>query len=380
MAGQEAVEVHGEGGSGRGQGHARPHPDGKVALPKLSYLALLAPLSFAAHALGYATAAFPLAVLGLVGGAFLLGEASEVLGSRIGQGLGSLVTATLSNLVTILVVGAALFAGLYDVVAASVTGVILGTLLFALGGAMFLGGLGREKQTFNREAAGVNTTLLMVASFALLIPALAQALLGARAPDIGARITLPLAVLLIVVYLAGLMFSTRTHKHLFNPPTAAEHGTVSTFASRYPLPLLVGSVALVAMAAETFASSLEPVSAGIGLSGPFIGIFVVGVITDAVEISASWRAARRDRMHAALHVSTGSAIQAALFVAPILVFLSLLTPRMLSLQFEMTEVVAILMSAVLVNVVASDGESTWYEGVLLLSLYAILGLVFFFSP
>lgn len=353
---------------------------GRVKLPRLAWLAVLAPLALAAQLAGAPHAAFPLAVLGLVGGSFLLGEASEVVGSRLGQGVGSLVTATLSNLVTILVVGAALFEGLYDVVQASITGAIVGTILFALGGAMFLGGLGREKQTFNREAAAVNTTLLMVASFALLIPALTQNLVGDRRPDIAARITLPLAVILVTVYLAGLLFSTRTHKHLFNPPTAEAHERTPSIVARFPIAVLVGSVGLVAMAAQSFAVSITPVSETLGLNALFVGIVVVGVVTDAVEISASWRAARRDRMHTALQVTTSSAIQAALFVAPVLVFLSLLTPRLLTLQFQMVEVVAILMSAVLVNVVSADGESTWYEGVLLLTLYAILALVFFVSP
>ena len=350
-------------------------------LPRITALALLAPLAVVASLLHLPLAAFPLALLGLVGGAFLLGEAAEEVAGRLGEGLGALVLATLSNLVTLTIVGATLLEGLYDVVRAALAGAILSNLLVALGGAMVLGGWKREKQTFGREAAAVNATLLMVAAFGLLTPGIADLLFAGQVQNVGERLTIPIALVLAGVYIAGLLFSTRTHRHLFNPARAAERHVPHPFIQRHALPVLVGSVVLVAALAETLAENVVPVGERIGLSGIFLGIVVIGLVANSVEIAAAWQFARRDRMNVTIQIATGSAIQVMLFVVPVLVLASLaLDTGLLSLEFPMAMVAAIGMAIVLVNIVASDGESTWYEGVLLLALYAILASVFLLHP
>ncbi|HEV8358908.1 MAG TPA: calcium/proton exchanger [Candidatus Thermoplasmatota archaeon] len=362
----------------------RPHrAPAHGPLPRLAYLALLAPVAFAASAAHAPAVAFPLGAMALVGAAFLLGEAAEVVALRLGEGLGSLVTASLSNLVTLTIVGAALVEGLYGVVHAAIIGAILGNVLFALGGAMLLGGVGREKQSFGREAAAVNATLLMMASFALLMPAIVGRLAADRDPLVTEKLTIPISLVLLGTYFIGLLFSTRTHKHLFNPAAADEEERHRAHPAivKHPLPVLAGTVLLVGAMAETVAENLQPVGAASGIPSLFLGIVVIGIITNSVEIATAWRMARKDHMNVAIQVATGSGIQVMLFVTPILVFLSLLLPTgLLSLEFPMAMVVAVGMAAVLVNIVASDGESTWYEGVLLLALYAIVASVFLVLP
>jgi Ca2+:H+ antiporter len=350
-------------------------------VPRLGALAILAPLAWAAGHAGIPALAFPLSILALIAGAFLLGEAAEVVASRVGDGLGSLVTATLSNLVTLTIVGAALLNGLYEVVQASVVGAILGNILFALGGAMLVGGWGRERQTFGKEAAATNATLLLVSAFALMIPAVVGRLVGDADPQISEKLTIPVVIILFMTYVIGLLFSVKTHRHLFNPESTGEHRLGPVFFERMPLIALSGSVLLVAVMAETLANSIAPVGESMGLSPFFLGIVVIGVITNSVEIAAAWRFARQDRMNVTIQIATGSGIQVMLFVVPVLVLVSTLLPTgILSLEFAMSMVLAVGFAAMLVNVVASDGESTWYEGVLLLALFAIIGIVFYFHP
>lgn len=350
-------------------------------LPRPVFLLVFLPAAVIAADAGVPLLAFPTSVLALIGGAFLLGEAAEVVAHRVGEGIGSLVTATLSNLVTLTILGAALLNGDYNVVQAAIVGAILGNILFALGGAMLLGGWNREKQSFGQEAAASNATLLIIASFALLLPALVGRFVGDDAPGIGRDLTVPISLILFGTYVVGLLFSIKTHRHLFNPAQDAEEHAAHRLVERYPVPVLVVSVLMVAMMAETLAASIEPVGHGLGLSELFLGIVVIGVITNSVEIAAAWRLAKRDRMNVTIQIATGSGVQVMLFVVPLLVFISLLLPSgLLSLEFPMAMATAVVMATLLVNIVASDGESTWYEGVLLLALHASVAVVFFFHP
>jgi Ca2+:H+ antiporter len=349
-------------------------------LPRLAALLALAPLAIGAEMAHQPLLAFPLSVLALAGGAFLLGEAAEVVATRLGEAVGALLTATLSNTVTLAILGAALVEGLYDVVHASIVGAILGNILFALGAAMLAGGLGRAKQSFGREAAAVNSTLLLVASFAFLVPALVGKLVGDRDPAIALKLTVPIAVILLATYVVGLLFSTRTHRHLYDATPGGGTHKAHPLMERYPVPILVASVAVVALLAEVLANSLGPVGDRAGIPPLFLGIVVIGLVANSVEIATALRMARRDRMNVALQVATGSGIQVMLFVTPLLVFASLALGRPLSMEFPMVMALLVGMASVLVNVVASDGESTWYEGVLLLALYAIVGLVFLVLP
>ena len=350
------------------------------AFPRASLLMLLAPVAWVAGQSGASLVAFPASVLALVGGALVLGEAAEVVAQRAGQGVGALLTATLSNLIDLAILGAALSAGLYDVVQAGITGAIVGNVLFALGGAMFLGGLRRPKQLFPREAANTNTTLLLLASFAIVAPTVAAAVVGARNPGVGARLTMPIAVVLFITYVGAMVFSLRTHRDLFNPEGHEEDDglAVHPAIARHPYALLGASVAFVAWMAEVLAGNIEPVGAQLSLSPLFLGIVVIGVVTNAVEITICWRMAMRDRLHVAIQAAVGGSIQVVLFVVPVLVFVSqFFTHGPFSLELPLDMTASILMTAILINVIAADGESTWYEGAMMLALWTIIAMVFY---
>jgi Ca2+:H+ antiporter len=356
-----------------------PLEEARGAFPRAGLLMLLAPIAWLAAQADVPLVAFPTSVLALVGGALVLGEAAEVVAHRAGQGIGALLTASLSNLIDLAILGAALYAGLYDVVQAGITGAIVGNVLFALGGAMFLGGLRRPKQEFPRQAATTNTTLLLLASFAIVAPTVAAAVVGARAPDVGTRLTLPIAVVLFITYAGAMIFSLRTHRDLFNPEGTEEEGlAVHPFFRRHPYAMLLGSVLFVAWMAEVLAGTIEPVGERLGLSTLFLGIVVIGVVTNAVEIATCWRMALRDRIHVALQAAVGGSIQVVLFVVPVLVLVSQFLPfGPFSLELPLDMTAAILMTAILINVIAADGESTWYEGAMMLALWTIIAMVFY---
>jgi Ca2+:H+ antiporter len=357
----------------------RPRPP----LPSAAWLSILAPVAIVAHGLGHEGIAFIAALLTLAGGAFVLGEAAEVVARRIGEGLGSLLIATMSNMVTLVLVGAALLQGFYGIVRAAIVGAILGNLLLALGGAMMLGGLGRERQRFSMEAAGSNTSLLVLASFAVIIPTIVGGLSGQAGADRAASLSLPIAVVLLGAYFLGLVFSVRTHRHLFNfkPTGYSPVHEAPPWIERMPVILLVAGVALVAWMAVIVAEGIEPVALANGVPPNFLGIIVLGAVANSVEIVSAWRSAHRDRMNVAFQLVTGSGIQVMLFVLPVLVLVSAVLPSgVLSLTFPLTMAAAIGMATFLVHLVASDGESNWYEGALLLILYGILGVVFYVIP
>jgi Ca2+:H+ antiporter len=356
---------------------AQSEAAGAGVIPRTVYLAVLAPLAFVLYHFGLLTAALCLAVLALVGGAFLLGEAAEVVAQRLGEALGALLTASLSNVVTLALLGAALIDNERDFVRASIVGAILGNLLLALGGGMLLGGWGRERQRFGREAAATNTTLLLVSGFAILFPTLADAATDSTTLT-AAHMTTPLAVVLFLTYVAGLVFSVRTHKHLFDVAQAALPHSAHPWIRRFAPLVLILSVALVGWMADIVAGTIGPAGARLGLSPLFMGVVVVGAISNSVEISAAWRFARQDRMNLTLQIATGSCIQVMLFVVPVLVLFSLALPAgLLALQFNMPMAIAVLMSVILVNVVAADGESTWYEGVMLVALFVVVAVAFY---
>lgn len=358
-------------------------PPPRARLPSVAWLSALAPVSILAHETGHEGIAFVAALLTLAGGAFVLGEAAEVVARRIGEGLGALLVATMSNMVTLVLVGAALLQGFYHIVRAAIVGAILGNLLLALGGAMALGGLGRERQRFSQMAAGSNTSLLVLASFAVIIPTIVGGLSGQAGADRAASLSLPIAVVLLGAYLLGLVFSVRTHRHLFNikPTGHSLLHEAPPWIERMPGTLLVAGVGLVAWMSVIVAEGIEPVALANGVPANFLGIIVLGAVANSVEIVSAWRSAHRDRMNVAFQLVTGSGIQVMLFVLPVLVLVSWMLPYgVLSLTFPLTMAAAIGMATFLVHLVASDGESNWYEGSLLLVLYGILGVVFFVIP
>ena len=327
-----------------------------------------------------------LAIIPLAG---IMGEATERLASRLGAGIGGLLNATFGNAAELIIALVALHRGLYDVVKASLTGSIIGNVLLVLGVAMVVGGSRREKQKFDRSAAAASSTLLLLAAIALVVPAafhlVAESavdharLLPEREAWLERHLSLDISIVLFLAYIASLLFTLKTHKHLYTG------GAESHQRERVSVPRSVGALVvatgLVAWMSEILVGTVAEASESLGLTQVFVGVIVVAIIGNAAEHSTAVLVAVKNQMDLALNIAIGSSIQIALFVAPVLVFASYAMPHgPMDLRFSVFEVLAVLASAGAVNFVSQDGESNWLEGALLLAVYVVLGIAFYFLP
>jgi Ca2+:H+ antiporter len=315
----------------------------------------------------------------------ILGTATEELAVRVGSGIGGLLNATFGNAVEMIIAFFALQAGLYEVVKASITGSIIGNVLFVLGLAIFLGGWGREKQEFNRTAAGVSSSQLILGTAGLLIPA-AFAFTTPTVElttELREQLSIGVAILLLLSYGAQLLFSLRTHKHLYADEAEGElHGDLhgQAWSVRHSLIVLVAATVLVAFMAEFLVEGVEYLTESLGFTELFVGVILVAIIGNAAEHMTAVIVAMKNKMDLAVSIAMGSTLQIALFVAPVLVLVGFFIGRPLDLFFNLFELAAIGVTMLIVNAVANDGESNWFEGVQLLTTYAILAVAFFFHP
>jgi Ca2+:H+ antiporter len=255
---------------------------------------------------------------------------------------------------------------------------------------MVVGGWSRDKQTFSRTAAGAQSAMLTLALAALIFPALFQLIHGGSLPDVGEervdfgsdleKLSLGVAIVLLVSYAAGLWFSLRTHRAVFNP----FEGEAQEESHHWPVRRAATYLALAAVAvgvmSEILVGSISEASDGIGLSEFFVGVFIVAIVGNAAEHWVAVLVAAKDKMDLAVNIAIGSSAQIALFVAPLLVLLSFVAgPDPMALVFNGYELGALLFAVLIANLVTQDGESNWFEGVQLLALYAVLGLVFYFA-
>lgn len=311
----------------------------------------------------------------------ILGTATEELASRVGPGIGGLLNATFGNAVEMIIAFFALQAGLYEVVKASLTGSILGNVLFVLGLAMFMGGLGREKQRFNRTAASASASQLTLAVVGLVVPAAFVLTSPARSvtSTLSEELSLAVAFVLIASYVAQLIFSLHTHRHLFSEgEEEVMHG--SAWSIRHSVILLIGVTLIVAVMSEMLVEGVEYLTGQLQLSELFVGVILVAVIGNAAEHLTAVVVATKDKMDLAVNIAMGSALQVALFVAPVLVFLGFVIGKPLDLMFNLFEVAALGVTLFIVANITQDGESNWFEGLQLLAAYAILAVAFFFHP
>ncbi len=326
-------------------------------------------------------AASALAIIPLAG---WMGRATEHLAEKMGEGLGGLLNATFGNAAELIIALMALRKGLYDVVKASITGSIIGNILLVLGLSLLLGGLKFPKQLFNRTAAMIGSTMLALSAIALLMPAVFHIIVQGK-PNVREQdLSLEIAIVLIITYVLSLIFTLRTHSHLYSGGVhekGAEEaiGTHGWSQTRSIVTLLVAT-ALVAVMSEFLVGAVAATSEQLGLTEVFVGVVVVAIIGNAAEHSTAVLVALKNKMDLALNIAIGSSMQIALFVAPVLVFASYLFERPMDLLFTPLEVISIGVSVLVVALIAQDGESNWLEGVLLLSVYAILGLTFFWLP
>lgn len=311
-----------------------------------------------------------------------MGRSTEQLAERMGEGVGGLLNATFGNAAELIIALAALRAGLHDVVKASIAGSIVGNILLVLGAAMLAGGLRHSEQSFNAQGARSQATMLTLAAIALVLPAAYQAGLGTVASPALSALSVSISIVLLAVYVLFLFYSLVTHSSLFAGSHEADGAN-----DRQPWPvrrsvlILAVATIFVAWMSEILVSVIEPTAHKLRLSNAFVGVFVVAILGNAAEHATAITAAAKNRMDLALSVAIGSSVQVALFVAPLLVLVSLFAgPAVMDLTLPAGLVLTILLSILVTGQIAGDGRSDWLKGVQLLAVYLVLGITFFFLP
>lgn len=363
---------------------------GKFEVSLLNIFLVFVPIAFVlkfSHADG--TLIFIVSGIAIIPLAGLLGEATEHLSEHVGPGVGGLLNATFGNAAELIIAIFALQAGLYEIVKASIAGSIIGNILLVLGLSVVVGGLRFKTQKFNATAAGMNSTLLILSTAGLVVPAVFFYLLTAHdvpaeeALQLDLDVSLEVSIVLFVTYILSLIFSLQTHKHLFDTTDyeSPQDGAYDVWTVKKSAIVLALATLGVVFMSEFLVHTIEDISEKAGLTQVFIGVIIVAIVGNAAEHSAAIMMAWKNKMDISVTIAIGSSSQVALFVAPLLVFLSFfIGPAPMDLVFSPLEVLSIVLASILVNFVALDGEFHWMEGVQLLAVYIILGIAFFFLP
>lgn len=331
-------------------------------------------LSAIAHYSGLVspTVQFIISCIAILFVAGFLGKATESVAHYAGERVGGFLNATFGNAAELIIAIFLVKDGMFDVVKASITGSIIGNLLLVLGLSLLIGGLKFKEQNFNVKLAGHNGSLMLLAVIALFIPAaFAKSLTTSETSNMSILV----AIILIVAYLLWLFFSMVTHKNEL-ADEVVEHGEPA-WSKRTSILFLVLATAMVAFESEWLVGTLESITHKFGLSELFVGAFLIAIIGNAAEHSAAIMLARKNRIGAAVEIAVGSSLQIALFVGPVLVLVSLLFGKTMNIVFTTFELVAIGVAAIIAKSISQDGTTNWYEGVLLLVVYSILGIAFF---
>ena len=330
------------------------------------------------------TAIFVTSVLAILPLAAAIGRATEVLADRLGGGIGGLLNATFGNAAELIIGALALREGLIDLVKASLTGSIIGNVLLVFGAAAFVGGLKHRTQKFNRTAAGLGTTMLLLSVIGLVVPAVFHRI-AQRGAGTGVELKLDteIAVVLFITYCASLVFTLRTHRDLYAAAGDSDDtkGHGHAMSVKRAVVMLFAATAAVAVVSELLVTSVSETARDLGMTNLFVGVVIVALVGNAAEHYSAVVLAAEDKMDAAIGIAVGSSTQIALFVAPVLIFLSyLIAPQPMDLLFTTFELVAIGLAVLSIAFIAHDGETNWMEGLQLLAVYMILSLGFFFLP
>lgn len=344
------------------------------------FLALLifVPLSLFAEYMHFSSMLiFILASLAIIPLAKFIGESTEEISVHTGPALGGLLNATFGNATELIISVFALQAGLTEMVKASITGSIIGNLLLILGMAFFFGGLGKDEQTFNTTAARTSASTLFLATAAIVMPAVF--VLTSENPSVMVIETLSIAVSVImaVSYLASLLFSLRTHRHLYTVDTTE---CSARWSVKKSVTILLASTVAVAVMSEILVGSIEPLAESLGWTELFIGMIFVAIIGNAAEHVSAITIAVKNRMDLSLQIAIGSTTQIAMFVVPVLVFMSYFFETPMNLIFTTFELACIVSSVLMVKSIIEDGKSNWFEGLQLLGAYGIMIVVSFLHP
>ncbi len=346
-------------------------------LPRLStdWLLLFIPISIVADFLGQPVLVFLTSALAIVPLADLIGRSTEQIAIRLGPRMGGLLNATLGNITELIVAILLISAGNFAIVKASLVGSIVGNLLLVLGIAFIVGGVRHEEQQFSARAAGVHSASLLLAVAGLLVPAL----LILSTPDVGfvgkEVVSGVVSVVLIGLYLAAIAFTQVTHAHLFHAPDREE---TPTWSQRRSLLVLIASAAFVGLESELLVSSLTPAIETLRIPPLFVGLILIPVIGNAAEHGSAVVFAAKNRVDITLEIAVGSSTQIAMFVAPILVFISLAIGHPMDFVFNAFEVAIVFLATLIVAVISLDGRSNWLEGVQLFGAYIVIAAAAFF--
>ena len=352
----------------------------------LDWLVLAVPVAFAIRfvpAWNNASLLFVVAGAGIIPLAGWLGRATEQIAAHTGAGIGGFLNASFGNAAELIIALMALSKGLTTVVKASLTGSIIGNLLLVLGASAFAGGLRFSHQRFNKTAARVSATAMSMGAAALIIPTVFHVTANARPGGWSAaaeqKLSLAIAVVLFLTYVATLLFSLKTHKALFVGQSEAEKHEPTSSLARAVMLLGMATI-LIAFLSEFLVRSIEAARQSLGLTQTFVGVIVVALVGNAAEHTTADWAALKNKMDLSHNIAVGSSLQIALFVTPMLVFASYAFSRPMDLEFSLPEIVAIAVAIWIAQQISGDGESNWLEGVQLLSVYVIMAILFFFLP
>jgi Ca2+:H+ antiporter len=325
---------------------------------------------------------FGLSAVAIIPLAGFIGTATEVLAFHTNPKIGGLLNATLGNAAELIITITAIKAGLLDLVKASITGSILGNLLLVLGMAMLFGGIKHGTQTFDRRQAGNNSTLLLLSVVILLIPSLLSHYLGntvTPAPKVEV-LSLGVALVMIILYVLGLIYSYKVIGGPTGKDEADGEEAPRDWSLRTAIIILALSTVGVVYMSEVLVGTIEPVVSALGISEFFIGLIFIPIIGNVAEHIVAVQMAIKNKMTLSVEIAIASSLQIALFVAPLLVFISLILGNPLTLVFNQLELIALIAGVVIAALVSADGESNWLEGAELLAIYIILGLTFFLMP
>lgn len=330
---------------------------------------------------------FILACVAIVPLAGLLGLATEKLAVRTGEGIGGFLNATLGNAAELIIALVALRAGMLDVVKASLTGSIIGNLLLVMGAAFLAGGLRYKVQRFATIGVRTQIGMMALAAMAILVPSVFAATGAGELVNRSAAFSVIVSIILLAVYLCSLVFTLRSHADLFRgeEPDGPPDGGGDHHGAPWSISLSVGVMAVVTLLivwmSEILVATVEQASHALGLSSLFVGVVVVAVVGNAAEHSTAIMVAMRNRMEMAVGIAIGSSTQVALFVAPLLVLLSLwIAPTPLSLAFTGVEVFLVMAATFVASILILDGKSTWFTGVQLIAMYLVMAVTVFAMP
>jgi Ca2+:H+ antiporter len=355
----------------------------------LYLLLIFAPISFFLDQINSnSILIFIVSIISLIPLAKLIGDSTEHLASHYGSTVGSLLNVTFGNAAEIIIGIIAINAGLIDLVKASIIGAILGNIMLIFGLSIIVGGISHKEQSFNRENAGLQSSMIFLSIIGLAIPTL-LAITVFQSDSVNGEIKIQLlsdslAIILLCVYIAGIIFTFVTHKYLFTSTVHShESNTLSSVNLKYwskkkSFLILGFSMLGVVVVSEILVGSVEETGKSLGFGEMFVGAIIVGIVGNAAEHSSAILLARRGKIDLSIGIAAGSGTQIALFVVPILVFAGIALGQPFTLEFTIYELVTLFLAAIILNLIAHDGKSNWFEGVMLTSVYIIIALGFYF--